>query len=70
MLNGLDDVEYSLAKGDTASAIADLEGLRRRLDGCGVAPGSNDWIIDCKAQLKIRRSIDIMLARLRGGSFS
>ena len=70
MLNVIDDVEYSLTKGDTATAIADLEGLRRRLDGCGVVAGSNDWIIDCTAQLKIRRSIDIMLARLRGGSFS
>jgi len=66
MPHALADVEESLARGDTSSAVSQLEYLRRRLDGCGTSAGGNDWIVDCAAQVKIRRSIDIIRADLRG----
>lgn len=65
MLNELADAAQFLARGDSASAIDQLERLRRHLDGCGTSPGNNDWIIDCTAQFKIRGSIDIIRANLR-----
>jgi hypothetical protein len=66
MLHTLADVEQSLAQGDIASAVSQLEKLRSHLDGCGTSAGSNDWIVDCAAQVKIRRSIDIIRANLGG----
>jgi hypothetical protein len=64
LLNELAEVEQSLAESDTASAVSRLEELRRHLDGCGASPDKNDWVVDCMEQLKIRRSMDIIVANL------
>lgn len=64
LLSRLDNAEALIQAwydtGDTAArdqAIADLQNLLRRLDGCGTSPDSNDWISDCTAQLEVREAI-------------
>ncbi|MGH3133499.1 MAG: hypothetical protein ACRDNY_07135 [Gaiellaceae bacterium] len=56
--------------GDTAArdqAIAELQNLLRRLDGCGTSPDSNDWITDCTAQLEVREAIQTIIDTLLTG---
>lgn len=62
----LESAEADIHAGDLEGARAELENLRRRLDGCegdGVAD-RNDWIVDCAAQDQIRALIDTLLATL------
>lgn len=66
MLNKLNDIRQALADGDTSLAVSELKDLLGHLDGCGTSPGTNNWIINCTAQFKIRGSIDVILAALRG----
>jgi len=54
-----------VAESDIAEAIRKLKNLRRRIDGCGMSPHPNDWIVDCTAQNEIRELIDLYLANLQ-----
>ena len=63
-LSRLEAIEQRIAAGDIDQAIHELENLRRRVDGCGSAADSNDWIIDCTAQQQIRAVIDMLIANL------
>ena len=54
-------VAVHLGDGDTALAI--LDRLERRIDGCGTVPDRNDWIVDCGSQLGFRE----LLALYRRG---
>ncbi len=64
MLSILDDVEAALLANDVAAAIQILENVRRRVDGCGAAADTNDWILDCPSQTLIRTYIDLLIANL------
>ncbi|MBD0292065.1 MAG: cadherin-like domain-containing protein [Jiangellaceae bacterium] len=64
MLNRLDAIEQLIASGEFASARAELQSLRRKVDGCGAAADTNDWIVDCDAQRQVRAVIDDLLAQL------
>lgn len=60
MLRRLESAERALDRGQNALAIHQLETLRSRVDGRGEerrGPDRNDWIVDCDAQLEIRRLI-------------
>lgn len=54
--------EELLLAGEVDEAIAQLENLRRRVDGCPPAPDANDWIVDCAAQLLVRQYLDLLIA--------
>jgi hypothetical protein len=60
----LDDVETLLLRGKKADAIQQLKNLRMRIDGCGVKPDKNDWIISCPDQVAIRSLLDLLLVNL------
>lgn len=71
----LEAIEARIAAGDAAGAVADLEDLRLRVDGCDPSlsppdvPDSNDWIRGtdadpCSAQDDVRELIDILIAEL------
>ena len=64
MHNILNAVERAVAAGDTEEAIAKLQTLRRRVDGCGLVADLDDWIVDCAAQLEIRQQIDTLITNL------
>jgi hypothetical protein len=66
MLARLESIEASVASGDSAEAITQLENLRRRVDGCGTTAGMDDWIVDCPSQLIVRGMIDDMITALGG----
>lgn len=65
MLSILEDIEEAVATGDIAEAIRKLTNLRRRIDGCGISPDHNDWIVDCTAQNEIRQLVDLYIANLQ-----
>ncbi len=60
----LDAVEVNVASGRIAQAIADLQVLRGRVDGCGAAADGNDWIVSCPAQVTVRGLVDLLIANL------
>jgi len=64
ILNRLDAIEQLIAAGDLAGARAELQSLRRKVDGCGTTADANDWIVDCAAQLEVRALIDHLLTNL------
>ena len=64
ILNRLDAIEQLIATGDLAGARAELQSLRRKVDGCGTTADANDWIVDCAAQLEVRALIDHLLTNL------
>jgi hypothetical protein len=47
-----------------ALAVADLNGIRNKMDGCGTAPDVNDQIITCSAQAELRPLIDLLIANI------
>jgi Tol biopolymer transport system component len=63
-LSRLDGIERSIAAGDLSGAIAALQDLRRKVDGCGSVADHDDWIADCTAQRDIRALIDGLIASL------
>jgi Bacterial Ig domain len=63
-LNRLDTIEEMIAAGDLDGARTELQNLRRKVDGCGDRPDTNDWITDCTAQLRVRALIDDLIAHL------
>ena len=60
----LRNIEKRVEKGDTEQAIKELEHLRARTDGCGVAPDNNDWIVDCTVQAQVQAVLDLLIANL------
>lgn len=64
MIKILNNVELALAGGNIDEAMELLANIRRHLDGCGLSPDRNDWIVDCTAQTEIRELIDIYIANL------
>jgi hypothetical protein len=60
----LDSIESLLLAGKIEQAISRLTSLRGHLDGCGTVPDTNDWIITCPEQLKIRELVDLLIANL------
>jgi hypothetical protein len=64
MIKILDDAELAIASNNIDEAIELLVNIRRHLDGCGLLPDRNDWIVDCIAQIEIRELIDIYIANL------
>jgi hypothetical protein len=53
----LELVERSLAAGRTWPALIVLFVLHARVDGCGDQPDRNDWVVDCDAQVEIRKLV-------------
>jgi hypothetical protein len=64
LLSILDSAEKSVVKGKQAQAIKKLSNVRDRLDGCGTAPDTNDWIVDCDDQTVIRDLLDLLISNL------
>ena len=64
MLNLLSDAEALLLKGNRRAALDKLSTLRKRIDGCGVVPDGNDWIVDCAIQTEIRKLVDLLIANV------
>jgi hypothetical protein len=60
----LETVEASLLHDNEAAALKQLANLQSRLDGCGWAADSNDWITDCAAQLTVRSLIELLTANI------
>jgi hypothetical protein len=54
------DLETRIVKADVAQAIRQLQILRTFIDGCGATADHDDWIVDCPAQVKIRRLVDLL----------
>jgi hypothetical protein len=42
--------------------------LRRRLDGCGVLPDTNDWIRACTDQVAVRQLVDLLIANVEAST--
>ncbi len=59
-------VDADIAASDATSALAALADLRTHVDGCGTAPDSTDWIVDCTAQVQVRGLIDQGVTKLGG----
>jgi len=66
MLSVLADTETANASGETDEAVRKLQNLRRHFDGCPPAADTNDWIIDCEAQVRFRTLLDGLIASLGG----
>lgn len=64
MLSILGEIEQLIGAGELDAASTKLQNVRQRLDGCGLLADSNDWIIDCPAQIGVRDLIDLILANL------
>lgn len=64
MTTRLNEIESSTAADDRAGALSQLQTLRRRVDGCGAAADTNDWVISCAEQLEIRALIDRLIRNL------
>jgi VCBS repeat-containing protein len=64
ILNRLDAIERLILAGDLAHARSELQSLRQKVDGCGATADTNDWIVDCAAQLQVRARIDDLIAHL------
>jgi hypothetical protein len=60
----LDSVEAKAAGGQIAQAVQVLTNMRKRVDGCGAAADTNDWIVDCASQIEIREFIDLLITNL------
>jgi hypothetical protein len=64
LLQQLENIERTVARGQIDQAIHHLENLRMHLDGCGATADGNDWIVDCDAQILIRDLLDLLIANL------
>lgn len=67
-LTRLDGLEAMIVGGDLSTALAEVESLRKRVDGCdgttGERPDRNDWIITCADQRAIRSLLDTLAGNL------
>jgi hypothetical protein len=67
VISKLDSIEALVAKGDTTKAIAQVELLRGRVDGCASTAGTadkDDWIVNCAAQIQIRDLLNLYITNL------
>jgi hypothetical protein len=64
LLQRLENAEREVAGGRVDQAIHHLQNLRRHLDGCGAEADTDDWIVDCEAQVQIRDLLDLLIANL------
>jgi hypothetical protein len=64
LLVQLDGVEERLLLGDVMEAATTLQLIRRHVDGCGLTPDNNDWIIACSDQQEIRALLDVLITNL------
>lgn len=60
----LDVIEAQITAGLADSALAGLNSLTSRMDGCGTAADGTDWIVDCAAQQRVRGLIDQLIGKL------
>jgi beta-glucosidase len=63
----LDTVEGRLLANDAAGALAALQSVRSRVDGCGAAADATDWIVDCGAQTAVRTAVDLLRVNITSG---
>ena len=63
-LSRLEAIEQLILAGNRDQAVQELQSLRRRVDGCGSAADSNDWINHCASQLQVRALIDMLITNL------
>ena len=61
VLDLLDKAKRNLTPTDHVQAVADLTNLLQHVNGCGSSPDSNDWIVQCTPQRKIRSSLNILI---------
>jgi thrombospondin type 3 repeat protein len=64
VLTQLESVERQITSNQIAQAVRELQRLCERVDGCGAAAASDDWIVDCGAQVRIRQLIDLLIVNL------
>lgn len=50
IVNTVQTIERYITSGNCALALSQLRSLRQRVDGCGSAADSTDWLIDCIGQ--------------------
>lgn len=65
MTADLQSIQNSIAAGNISSAVSGLQALRSHVDGCGVAPDSDDWLVACAAQTQVRILTDQIIAKLQ-----
>ncbi|HOC41877.1 MAG TPA: hypothetical protein PKJ99_02575 [Thermoanaerobaculales bacterium] len=64
VLARLEAIEGRIAAGQMANALQQLSNLRMRIDGCGASPDTNDWVLECTAQIQLREYLDLLAANL------
>lgn len=62
----LSAIQADLSSGGVASAISRLNALRAHLDGCPAAADADDWIVECSAQVLVRKLVDQVRTKLGG----
>jgi hypothetical protein len=65
ILNRLAKTTRELKRHDAQLAVGELLDLLQHMEGCGISAGSNDWIVNCTAQVKIRTSVNILINGLK-----
>ena len=64
LVSMLDTVESRLLANDVAAALAAIQSVRSRTDGCGSTADGTDWIVDCGAQATVRTALDLLRTNL------
>lgn len=64
LLSQLRDVEHQVAAHRNDLALNKLLLIRRHLDGCPSTPDSDDWVVDCTAQVDLRGLVDVLATNL------
>ena len=64
LLARLHAAEVWVALGKVDPALRRLELIRADMDGCGPTADSNDWIVDCTAEVQIRQFVDLLVTNL------
>jgi hypothetical protein len=64
ILAHLETIEAKIAAGRIENALQQLSNLRRHIDGCGASPDTNDWVVECTAQIQLREYLDLLVANL------
>jgi hypothetical protein len=60
LLSQLDVIERLVAGGFDDLAVARIALVTARMDGCGVGPDRDDWIVDCTAQFEVRSFLELL----------
>ncbi len=64
------NVHGATLAGNVNAAVHELQNLRRHMGGCPPHPDKDDWIVDCAAQMQVRRVLDILIANHSSFSIS